>query len=168
MDHVTSSGTKTNAQGDDSATVSAINESVKQGDLNRAVDAISPETEAEFVPQAQLGQQVQGGFGRPIPTQFSGGAATIEQEPVVETTPVADTVETTPVDRTLTSEQQNAISNISEITKASNEPITTRAGTYSFTKTNKAIEKSVKNPIKQALLKGAITIETGGVQCQVM
>jgi len=27
--------------GDDSATVSAINESVKQGDLNRAVDAIS-------------------------------------------------------------------------------------------------------------------------------
>jgi len=118
--------------------------------------------ETEFVPQAQPGQQVQGGFGRPIPTQFSGGAATIEQEPVVETTPVADTVETTPVDRTLTSEQQNAISNVSEITKASNEPITTRAGTYSFTKTNKAIEASVKNPIKQALLKGAITIETGG------
>jgi len=34
--------------------------------------------ETEFVPQAQPGQQVQGGFGRPIPTQFSGGAATIE------------------------------------------------------------------------------------------
>ncbi len=34
--------------------------------------------EPEFVPQAQPGQQVQGGFGRPIPTQFSGGAATIE------------------------------------------------------------------------------------------
>jgi len=117
---------------------------------------LAPETDAEFVPQAQPGQKVQGGFGRPIPTQFSGGAATIEQEAAV------DTVETTPVDRTLTSEQQNSISNVSEITKASNEPITTRAGTYSFTKTNKAIEKSVKNPIKQALLKGAITIETGG------
>ena len=134
----------------------------QQQQPDQETDTSSPVTEAEFVPQAQLGQQVQGGFGRPIPTQFSGGAATIEQEPVVETTPVVDTVETTPVDRTLTSEQQNSISNVSEITKASNEPITTRAGTYSFTKTNKAIEKSVKNPIKQALLKGTITVETGG------
>tara|TARA_R110002072_G_scaffold146862_1_gene293992 strand:- start:16576 stop:19374 length:2799 start_codon:yes stop_codon:yes gene_type:complete len=77
----------------------------------------------------------------------------------VEETP---SVETESVDRTLTSDQQNAISDIGEITRASNEPITTRAGTYSFTKTNKAIETSVKNPIKQALLKGAITVETGG------
>ena len=94
---------------------------------------------------------------------FDSNAPSTPVEPSGEivTTPV-DTVETTPVDRTLTSEQQNAISNVSEITKASNEPIITRAGTYSFTKTNKAIETSVKNPIKQALLKGAITVETGG------
>jgi len=94
---------------------------------------------------------------------FDSNAPATPAEPSGEivTTPI-DTVETTPVDRTLTSEQQNAISNISEITRASNEPITTRAGTYSFTKTNKAIETSVKNPIKQALLKGAITVETGG------
>jgi hypothetical protein len=30
-------------------------------------------TPKEFVPQAQPGQQVQGGFGVPIPTEFSGG-----------------------------------------------------------------------------------------------
>ena len=37
----------------------------------------------EFVPQAQLGQQVQGGFGVPIPTEFSGGykAKTINAVP---------------------------------------------------------------------------------------
>ena len=93
--------------------------------------------------------------------QANAPATPAEPSGEIVTTPI-DTVETTPVDRTLTSEQQNAISNVSEITKASIEPITTRAGTYSFTKTNKAIEASVKNPIKQALLKGAITIETGG------
>ena len=50
----------------------------QQQQPDQETDTSSPVTEAEFVPQAQLGQQVQGGFGRAIPTQFSGGAATIE------------------------------------------------------------------------------------------
>ena len=50
--------------------------------VNRFQDSLAPpmpqgnnnvNTPKEFVPQAQPGQQVQGGFGVPIPTEFSGG-----------------------------------------------------------------------------------------------
>ncbi|MAO25237.1 MAG: hypothetical protein CMJ25_31225 [Phycisphaerae bacterium] len=66
---------------DQEVNVPVVAEEASVDTVGLAPDVVSTDPvaeEPEFVPQAQPGQQVQGGFGRPIPTQFSGGAATIE------------------------------------------------------------------------------------------
>ena len=86
-------------------------------------------------------------------------AADVATDLQVMQPPVADTVS-----RPLTSQERTSLSDRgSEITSSQMSPIVDSTGSFDNTELQSSISDSIRNPIKQALLKGSVEVETGGL-----